>query len=369
MRQSLCSSRLEKGADLRQNVGTDIALVTGAAGWLGQGLVVALAQGLPDVESLREPQNGLKIRCLLLPGESSPVLDQLDDRIEIVTGDIRNPNDCARFCAGAARALLFHGAGVIHPRRVAEFDQINVGGTKSLLDAAAAAGVRRAVVVSSNSPCGCNPARDHSFDESSPYNPYMNYGRSKMRMEQAVHAAQQSGRLETVIVRPPWFYGPYQPPRQSLFFRMIRDGKAPIVGDGNSRRSMAYIDNLSQGLILAAATPDATGRTYWIADERPYTMNEIIDTVERLLETEFGIPCAHKRLRLPALASEIAWLADKSLQGIGLYNQKIHVLSELNKTIVCSVEKAKRELGYRPTVALEEGMRRSLRWAIERNQL
>ena len=69
----------------------------------------------------------------------------------------------------------------------------------------------------------------------------------------------RSGRLETVIVRPPWFYGPYQPPRQSLFFRMIRDGKAPIVGDGNNLRSMAYIDNLSQGLILAAANP-AGGR-------------------------------------------------------------------------------------------------------------
>ncbi len=134
--------------------------------------------------------------------------------------------------------------------------------------------------------------RDHRFDESSPYNPYMNYGRSKMLMEQAVQAANRSGRLETVIVRPPWFYGPYQPPRQSLFFRMIRDGKAPIVGDGNNLRSMAYVDNLSQGLILAAGTPLAAGQTYWVADERSYTMNEVIDTVERLLETEFDIPCA-----------------------------------------------------------------------------
>jgi len=124
---------------------------------------------------------------------------------------------------------------------------------------------------------------------------------------------------------------------------------------------MAYLTNLAQGLILAAATPRATGQTYWVADERPYSMNEIIDTIERLLETEFGQTCAHKRMRLPGLASEVALMIDATLQAAGLYHQKIHVLSEMNKTIACSVDKAKRELGYAPSVALEEGMRRSLR--------
>ena len=65
---------------------------------------------------------------------------------------------------------------------------------------------------------------------------------------------------------------------------------------------------------------------------------------------------------LPGVASEIAGLVDASLQRVGLYQQKIHVLSEMNKTIACSVNKAKRVLGYRPHVALEEGMRRSLQW-------
>jgi len=84
--------------------------------------------------------------------------------------------------------------------------------------------------------------------------------------------------------------------------------------------------------------------------------------VERLLETEFGQTCAHKRLRLPGLASDTAWMIDKVLQGVGIYHQKIHVLSEMNKTIACTIDKAKAELGYRPAVALEEGMRRSLQW-------
>ncbi len=347
-------------------LGTNLALVTGGAGWLGSRLVGALVHGLPECDWLPRPNPQLRVRCLVLPGEDASLIEEPGDRVEIVRGDITRAEDCARLCEGATGAVLFHVAGIIHPRRRAEFYSVNVDGSRNVLQAAVAAGVRRAVAMSSNSPCGTNPHPDHVFDESSAYQPYMHYGRSKMLMEQAVAGYSQAGKIETVIVRAPWFYGPNQPPRQSLFFRMIRDGKAPIVGGGGNRRSMAYVDNLCQGLILAAAVEAAGGRTYWIADARPYTKTEVVDTVERLLETEFGQKCAHNRMRLPGLASEVAWAADRMLQGLGLYHQKIHVLSEMNKTIACSVERARTELGYRPVVALEEGMRRSLKWVWER---
>ena len=337
-------------------------IVTGALGWLGISLVEALVKGLPDHEALREPRADLRIRCLILPGQDGLALKKLSERVEVVTGDLRNAGDCARLCEDARGAVVFHTAGMIHPRKVAEFYEINVDGTVNLLEAAIKAGAKRAVVVSSNSPCGCNPHPDHLFDEESPYHPYMNYGKSKMRMELAVK--ERGGRIETVIVRPPWFYGPNQPPRQTLFFQMIRDGKAPIVGSGENMRSMGYIDNLCQGLLLAAMVENAAGKVYWIADQRPYSMNEIIDTVERLLETEFGQKCAHKRMRLPGMFSELAFVADATLQAAGIYQQKIHVLSEMNKNIACSVARAEKELGYRPVVALEEGMRRSLKWCV-----
>ena len=343
-----------------------LALVTGAAGWLGSRLVESLLRGLPDHTGLHEPFRDLRIRVLLLPGQDATALQKLSNHIEVVFGDIRSADDCAKFCAGAKGALILHTAGIIHPGRVREFYEINRNGTTNLLDAAIRAGVKRAVIVSSNSPCGCNPHPDHLFDELSPYRPYLGYGRSKMEMELAVKA--RADKLETVIIRAPWFYGPNQPPRQTLFFQMIRDGKAPIVGGGRNLRSMAYVDNLCQGLLLAATVERAKGQVYWVADRRPYTMNEVMDTIERLLETEFGQKCAHKRMRLPGLASEAAYFVDLCLQSLGLYHQKIHVLSEMNKSIACSVAKAERELGYNPTVALEEGMRRSLRWCQENGQ-
>ena len=351
--------------------GTPRVLVTGATGWLGRRLVDTLLHGLPDLEPLRTPQAGLTVRGLVAPGQDGPGLQMLGGpgRIEVVVGDLRQPAHCAALVEGAAGGVLIHTAGIIHPRRVNEFYQVNVEGTKNLLAAAIKAGVRRAVIVSSNSPCGNNPTRDHRFDESSPYHPYMNYGRSKMLMELAVREVQRRGAIETVVIRAPWFYGPWQPPRQTEFFRMIRAGRAPIVGDGNDPRSMAYIDNLCQGLMLAALEPRAAGQIYWIADERPYSMNQVVDTVERLLETEFQQTCAHKRMRLPGFAADVAQIIDGTLQSLGAYQQKIHVLSEMNKTIACVVGKATAELGYRPAVALEEGMRRSLRWCFENGHL
>ncbi|MFC1481843.1 NAD-dependent epimerase/dehydratase family protein [Candidatus Neomarinimicrobiota bacterium] len=343
------------------------ALITGGMGWLGQNLVQCLLKDPDKTDVPNLIQEVSNVRCLTLPGQDTAQAKESHPDIDVVEGDIRNPDDCKRFMAETEDAVLFHIAGIIHPRKVRDFYEINVEGTRNLLNAAAEANFRRAVIMSSNSPCGCNPRRDHLFDESSPYNPYMNYGKSKMQMELMVKEFQVAGSIETVLIRSPWFYGPFQPPRQLTFFNMIKDGKAPIVGGGENMRSMAYVDNICQGLILAAVTERANGEIYWIADEHPYSMNEVVDTVERLLETEFDIVCAHNRLRLPGIVSEMALVIDKLIQATGLYHQKFHVLSEMNKTIACSISKAKEDLGYRPHIDLEEGMRRSLQWLRNTN--
>lgn len=338
-----------------------IVLMTGGNGWLGGRVVAALTEGLPDTQ--RVTPGGLKVRALVPAGEDTRRL--LAQGVEVVSGDVRDAEAREVFLRGADGSLLIHLAGIIHPRKVEEFEAINTQGTLNLVAAARRAGVRRAVIMSSNSPIGCNPRPDHRFTEDSPYNPYMGYGRSKFLMETALREQiAQGGPLEIVIVRAPWFYGPNQPPRQTLFFQMIKDGKFPIVGSGENRRSMGYTDNLAQGLLLAAAHPAAPGEIFWLADETPYTMNEIVGTVRDVLRDDFAMPVSDKELRVPGLITDVARLVDGTLQWAGFYNQKIHVLSEMNLTIACNIAKAKRVLGYIPTIALREGMRRSVEWCL-----
>lgn len=353
---------------MNSSTDNELALVTGYPGWLGNRLLHFLGEPHPHFPAGVEQPRYQRVRCLVVPGTTPDRAPGREPEVEFVEGDIRDPSAVGRLCAGAGGATVFHMAGVIHPKRPRELIEINTHGTRHLIAAAAAAGVKRIVATSSNSPAGVARDSSHVFDESSPVKPYMTYGLSKKLMEDDLAAAHAAGALETVTLRPCWFYGPEQPPRQSEFFRMIKAGKAPIVGSGEARRSMSYVDNTALGLLLAATVEAAAGETYWIADERPYTMNEIVDTVESVLEHDFGMQVDGGRMRLPSVASEVALVADGALQRVGLYQQKVHVLSEMNKTIACSVEKARRDLGYAPGVELREGMRRSIEWCLASGQ-
>jgi nucleoside-diphosphate-sugar epimerase len=72
-----------------------------------------------------------------------------------------------------------------------------------------------------------------------------------------------------------------------------------------------------------------------------------------------------KTLQVPGVISDVARLGDRLLQRAGLYNQELHVLSEMNLTIACTIERARQELGYKPLVDLREGMRRSVGWCLQ----
>lgn len=337
-------------------------IVTGANGWLGRRVVRALTLGL-DWPALRGFA-GSTVRAFVPAGEDVSDLSGLG--AEIVRGDLRDPDAVTNLMGGAEGAAVIHLAGVIHPGKVRDFDAINHLGTRAVLDAATRAGCARMVVMSSNSPFGANRTPEGRFDETSPYNPYMGYGRSKRRMEDMLRGSMAAaGAPEIVICRAPWFYGPGQPPRQTQFFTMIKDGKFPILGSGDNRRSMGYVDSLALGLLLAAETPRAAAQTYWIADERPYPMTEIVATVRDVLRDDFGMQVSDRSLRVPGIVADMARVADAGLQVVGLYHQKIHVLSEMNLTIACDISKAQRDLGYEPLVELREGMRRSVAWCLE----
>jgi nucleoside-diphosphate-sugar epimerase len=336
-------------------------LLTGANGWLGRRVALALTQGNAEMGET----GGHPVRALVQPGEDTSGLTKLG--VEIVSGDLRDPAARADLMRGAEGGVLVHLAGVIHPvGGVKVFTEVNVDGTAGLVQDARTANLSRVVVMSSNSPFGANRTADGLFTEESPYHPYMGYGRSKQAMEQMLRARMsEPGWPEIVVLRAPWFYGPGQPPRQSRFFTMIKAGRFPVMGSGANRRSMGYVDSLASGILLASQNKAAAGKFFWIADERPYPMSEVIETVRTVLAEDFGMAVSPRTLHVPAIIADLARIADASLQTVGLYNQEIHVLSEMNLTIACSIERAKAELGYRPLVDLCEGMRRSVQWCLD----
>jgi nucleoside-diphosphate-sugar epimerase len=332
-------------------------VVTGAAGWLGQNLVRSLSS-----QPARQ-----RIRCLVSrPGDAS-LLEVIDSRIEVVAGDVRDPTVVDRLFDGIGKPTVVHAAAVIHPaRQVRELFDVNVGGTQLVLDRARRVGAPRFVHISSNSPFGANRTSDDRFDEDSQFAPYMGYGRSKLEAEQLVQRSFDRGDLATVVLRPPWFYGPFQPERQTKFLSAVRRGRFPLVGPGTQQRSRVYTGNLVQGVLLAEVVAAAPGHAYWIADAEPYALRDVLETVQRALADEGLAVSGRRPIPVPRIAGVAAAKLDGIAQAVGRYVQVLHVLGELKDTIACDISRARKELGYEPAVALYDGMRASVRWCLER---
>jgi nucleoside-diphosphate-sugar epimerase len=347
-----------------------IVLVTGSPGWLGTRLVKYLCGKSPDIKGIPFIAEIDEIRCLVQSETQSIELKKIDFRIRTYIGDVSDMQSMALFFKGAHNAVLFHLAGIIHPTNgIKQLFEVNVKGIKNIINQSIKNSVKKIIAISSNSPLGVGQDNNQIFNEETPYNPYLAYGQSKMEMEILIKNAANNYDIEAVILRPCWFYGPGQPKRQSMFFSMIKNGKVPIVGDGNNLRSMSYVDNICYALILAAHNQNNNGKIYWIADEKPYSMNQIVDTIATLLDSEFNFDVNFRKIYLPNFMSTLAYGFDWSLQFFGMYNQKIHVLSEMNKTIACTIDKAKIELGYRPKVDLKKGMYRSIEWCLKNDHI
>lgn len=335
-------------------------VVTGGGGWFGRSFLASIAE-----TPLSIPVDEVRV-FVQHAGDVPAVLASLPDA-KVYVGDVRSSSDLDELFAGLDQVNLVHSAAVIHPAAVEDFFTINADGTRNVVSTALGHGLRRMVHVSSNSPIGTNPSPEEVFRDNEPYNPYYGYGKSKMQAELIVQELLGAADVPGTIVRPPWFYGPYQPERQARFLKTVRLGKFPLVGKGLNKRSMVYTDNLALGVRLAAQSDRPGVGTYWIADERPYTMLEVLDAVREAARAE-GLEVVDKVMRLPNAAGQAAERVDAFLQKRGKYQQEIHVAGELNKTIACSIEGARRDLGYEPQVSLVEGMRRSYRYGLENGQ-
>ncbi|NLV56266.1 MAG: NAD-dependent epimerase/dehydratase family protein [Acidimicrobiales bacterium] len=330
-------------------------VVTGAGGWLGRNLVRALA-----------PERDI-VRVLVERPDEAPLLELAGPSVEPVVGDVRDPVVVDRLFEDMGGATVFHAAGVIHPAgRTRPFFDVNVGGTQLVVDRAQRAAAGRFVHISSNSPFGANARPSDRFTEESDPNPYLGYGRSKAEAESIVVRSAERGDLDAIVLRPPWFYGPWGPDRQAQFLRAVRTGRFPLVGNGRQQRSMIHSRNLVEACRCAEAATEGGGRAYWVADAEPYELRSIFDGIRAAMEAE-GLPVSRWRgPRLPRLGARVAVHGDRVLQALDRYVQPLHVLGELGDTIACDIAAARRDLGYRPRVGLVEGMRESIRWHRDR---
>lgn len=295
-----------------------------------------------------------------MPGSDSRPLVELGN-VEVAHADLRDDLLPPGLCEGVD--TVFHCAGINHTSRIRDLYRVNVHGTHRILDAAIRAGVRRFVLVSSHSPAGFSSDPTHRFTENCPPRPYLHYGLSKLQAEGVVREAHAAGDIEGVIVRPCSYYGPHQPHRQTRFFQRVGSRRPVVFGLGDNIRSLSYVDNTVQGLLLAREIENAAGKTYWIADKRPYSYIEIIESAARALQVQV------EPLFLPRAGADAARVADAMLQSVGVYSPDLHRAGMEHANIAVTCENAEQDLGYKPEIALDEGMRRSVRWCVQHGQI
>ena len=292
---------------------TGRVLVTGAGGLVGRGLVGALcADGVPTRLLLRRP-----------PADAGP-------GPEVVVGDLRDPAACA--AAVADVELVVHAAGVMHSTAAepADFDAVNRAGTLALAGAAAAAGARRLVFLSSVAVYGDGDL--DGADEDHPLAPSGPYGESKRAAEEQLLALSRDTGLEVVVLRPCGVYAPGESPFLEVLVARCLAGELPAALDPTVPLGLVHRDDVLQAVRLAATVPGAAGRTYNVAEGVRRPLGEVLDG---MAEAAFA-----RGLRVPPRSGG----PDPMVTGM------------VGRARYVSVDRARRELGYAPARPLPDGL-------------
>jgi len=297
-------------------------LVTGGAGFLGSALANRLAH------------DGHQVRVIDDLSAGDPA--RLDERVLFTRGNVADrPKlwtllqdvDCVYHLA--ARVLV--SESILYPR---EYNEVNVGGTVSVMEAMRDAGVRRVVFTSSGAVYGEQAHQPVSEDQ--PPNPQSPYAVSKLAAEYYVRTIGALWGIETVVLRVFNAYGPGQnlppshPPVVPRFLQQaLRGGSLIIFGGGGQTRDFAYVDDVVEALVAAATAADVDRRIVNLGCGQETSINELASLVAEV--TGRGIDVLHS----PAESGGVSHLC-------------------------ADIAVARRLLDYEPRVGLAEGLRRML---------
>jgi nucleoside-diphosphate-sugar epimerase len=228
------------------------ALVTGAAGFVGQALVKRLRA------------DGERVRALALPGDPRlPELRALD--VEVVEADVTDGAALAPHVRGVER--IFHAAALVHGWHPwTRYRAVNVGGTQTVARAAHAAGVHRLVHVSTSDVFGI-PRLGGVIDESWPYETWGEpYPDTKIEAERWLWRFQRESGLPVSVIYPGWVYGPGDEAFFPALARAIRDGLL-VFWQRDTRLAWGHVANLADAVVLVSTDPAAVGQGYLVHDD------------------------------------------------------------------------------------------------------
>ena len=312
------------------------ALITGSTGFIGSHLLEMLVEKKWTVTCLVRPQSRTEAI------EKMPVhihRGALDDQ-EVLESAVTDQD------------YIFHLAARIRPASPEVYDRANHRLTRDLANACLRKNpeVKRFVYVSSISVAGPTPPGQH-FDETQPPNPASEYGRTKLKGEQALMEIWD--RLPSTIIRPPNVYGARQQETEILI-KLIRKRIVPLLKEEGESTSLIYVKDLIQGILQATESPEAQSKTYYLTDGNGYSWRELILTLKKLiLGNSFFLPIPEN------LIYSLAWFADM-LRAVGF--RKLYfgrrVWNAMAKTKwLFSTSKAIKELDFRPHYELEAGFK------------
>ncbi len=319
--------------------------ITGATGFIGS----HLADFFLD-------QQNVEVRCLV---RSKP--KWLDGKpITVISGDL---NDVMALKEGMTGAdIVFHLAALVKAPKEETLIRTNVEATENLIRVAQKCNVPKIVVLSSLAAVG--PSFDNPVDEEDELLPVSMYGKSKKLMEEMIHQVARPEDSITIL-RPPAVYGPREEQILS-FFKICSKGLCPIVGDGDtSRISMVHVKDVIQGLSLASKQREKGIHTYFVSSDTDYAWNEIKRATSLALD---------KKLTTLRINPKIVQTLGTMLEALGSLFGQYPVMNkdkarEMTMQWTCSTGKIQKELGYKQSMSLEEGIKDTIKWYKKHNWL
>ncbi len=318
-------------------------LVTGATGFIGG----RLAQRLAVEEGAIVTGTGRSL-------DKVPFLQEAG--VHLVAADLLDEAAMKEVLAG--QEIVCHAAAWLSKRsEAAQARAFNVQATGQLVRLAAAQGVKRIVHISSIAVFG--PPTQPITTEETPLNPRTDrYAQTKAEGEQqALQLAAELG-LELTVIRPGMVYGPRAIGWSVRMLQLVQKRVPVLYGGGQGHAYPIYIDNLIDGIILAATHAAATGEAFNFSDP-PVTFKEWFGY--------YGQMCGRKPVAMPVfLGRLLAFLNDTLGLGMPLTRERInYFLAQSN----FPTTKAEKLLGYHPRVPIAEGMRRTEAWLREAGHL